>query len=54
MGLGREFSRPGFSVEKEKTIMRIMRTADILLPCVEDPMAWSVIACDQFTSQPDY
>ena len=34
--------------------MRIMRTADILLPCVEDPMAWSVIACDQFTSQPDY
>lgn len=28
--------------------------ADILLPKVEDYRKWSVIACDQFTSQPSY
>ncbi len=34
--------------------MRIVYPADILLPRVEDPTAWSVVACDQFTSQPEY
>ncbi len=34
--------------------MRAIRTAEILLPCVEDMTAWSVVACDQFTSQPEY
>ena len=28
--------------------------ADILLPKTEDMMRWSVVACDQFTSEPDY
>ena len=27
---------------------------DILVPDVEDFTAWSVIACDQYTSQPQY
>lgn len=30
------------------------RPADILLPRVADLSRWSVIACDQFTSDPDY
>ena len=34
--------------------MHIVRPADILLPKVENMTAWSVVACDQFTSQPDY
>ena len=28
--------------------------AEILLPRVEEPEKWAVIACDQFTSQPEY
>ena len=34
--------------------MDIFKPADILLPRVEDMSKWAVIACDQFTSQPDY
>ena len=30
------------------------QTADILLPRTEDMSDWSVIACDQFTSEPEY
>ena len=32
----------------------IFNKADILLPDIEDYRKWAVIACDQFTSQPDY
>ena len=28
--------------------------ADILLPQTADMKKWPVVACDQFTSQPDY
>ncbi len=34
--------------------MSIIRKADILLPNVEDLTKWSVVACDQYTSQADY
>ena len=34
--------------------MKIFRPSDILLPNVEDMSAWSVVACDQFTSEPEY
>ena len=34
--------------------MDIIRSADILLPEVEDMSRWSVIACDQFTSDRGY
>lgn len=34
--------------------MRIVYPADILLPKVKDMTAWSVVACDQFTAQPEY
>lgn len=34
--------------------MRIIRPADVLIPKLCDMSAWSVIACDQFTSQKDY
>lgn len=34
--------------------MRVFTPADILLPRVEDMMKWSCIACDQFTSEPEY
>ncbi len=30
------------------------RSADILLPKCEDMSKWSVVACDQYTSQPEY
>ena len=30
------------------------RPADILIPAGCDMSKWSVVACDQFTSQPDY
>ena len=33
--------------------MRIFKPADILLPTV-DMYRWSVVACDQFTSEPEY
>ncbi len=31
-----------------------MRPADILLPRDCDMTKWAVVACDQFTSQPEY
>ena len=34
--------------------MHIVTSTDILLPCAEDMGAWSVIACDQFTSELEY
>ena len=34
--------------------MHIVTCTDILLPRAEDMGAWSVIACDQFTSEPEY
>lgn len=34
--------------------MHIVTSTDILLPRAEDMGAWSVIACDQFTSEPEY
>ena len=34
--------------------MSIIRKTDILLPEVEDLTKWSVVACDQYTSQPEY
>ena len=34
--------------------MKTFRRADILLPQECDMTKWSVVACDQFTSQPDY
>ena len=32
----------------------VFSPADILLPHEADLSTWSVIACDQYTSQPDY
>ena len=34
--------------------MRPLRPADILIPQNVDMSAWSVVACDQFTSEPEY
>lgn len=34
--------------------MEIFKPADILIPNVPDMTAWSVVACDQFTSEYDY
>lgn len=34
--------------------MKIFKPADILMPDVENLTAWSVVACDQFTSDLDY
>ena len=34
--------------------MSLFQSADILLPNVKDMTLWPVIACDQFTSQPEY
>lgn len=34
--------------------MPCFRPADILIPNVADLQAWSVVACDQFTSEPEY
>ena len=34
--------------------METFSFADILIPQVEDMSKWAVIACDQFTSQPEY
>ncbi|MBR2404880.1 MAG: DUF1015 domain-containing protein, partial [Clostridia bacterium] len=28
--------------------------ADILIPAISDKTAWSVVACDQYTSEPQY
>ena len=30
------------------------KTADILIPKTNDNKAWSVVACDQYTSEPEY
>ncbi len=34
--------------------MNLFEPADILIPKVEEMEKWAVIACDQFTSQPEY
>ena len=34
--------------------MAIFNKADILIPKDADLTKWSVVACDQYTSQPDY
>ena len=34
--------------------MSIFKEADILIPKNEDFEKWSVIACDQYTSEPEY
>ena len=34
--------------------MNLFEPADILIPNVEEMEKWAVIACDQFTSQPEY
>ena len=34
--------------------MNIFRAADILLPVNADFSKWSVVACDQYTSEPSY
>lgn len=34
--------------------MQIIKPADILIPKNADMTAWSVVACDQFTSEPEY
>ena len=34
--------------------MKIFRPADVLLPNVDSMEKWAVIACDQFSSQPEY
>ena len=34
--------------------MRLFHATDVLVPKVDDMEKWSVIACDQFTSQPEY
>ncbi|MBR6599733.1 MAG: DUF1015 family protein, partial [Oscillospiraceae bacterium] len=34
--------------------MKTFRNADILLPKNADMEKWSVVACDQYTSEPDY
>lgn len=39
---------------REGGIMSVFKHADILIPNVESMEKWSVIACDQFSSQPEY
>ena len=34
--------------------MNIFKPANILIPTKTDLSKWSVVACDQYTSQPDY
>lgn len=41
-------------IEKENADMTVLRKADILLPVTENLTKWSVVACDQYTSQPEY
>ena len=39
----------------EKRFAQIgLAAADILLPAAEEMEKWAVVACDQFTSQPEY
>lgn len=42
------------TIEKEKISMAVLRKADIMLPEKCDLTKWSVVACDQYTSQPEY
>ncbi len=39
---------------KENLTMAVLRKADIMLPKKCDLTKWSVVACDQYTSQPEY
>lgn len=39
---------------KENLSMAVLRKADIMLPKACDLTKWSVVACDQYTSQPEY
>lgn len=39
---------------KGNEFMKTFRNADILLPKNADMEKWSVVACDQYTSEPDY
>jgi len=41
-------------IEKEQLNMAIFNKADIMLPKNTDLSKWSVVACDQYTSQPEY
>ena len=41
-------------IEKELLSMAIFNKADIMLPNGGDLTKWSVVACDQYTSQPEY
>ncbi|MDO4744493.1 MAG: DUF1015 family protein, partial [Clostridia bacterium] len=34
--------------------MNVFKKADILLPDSQDMEKWSVVACDQYTAQPEY
>ena len=34
--------------------MSLFNKSDILIPDVKDFSKWSVVACDQYTSQPEY
>lgn len=47
-------ARKNQKTEKEKISMAVFYKANILLPKIEDYTKWSVVACDQFTSQPEY
>lgn len=44
----------GDKTETERLPMAIFNTADIMLPKEGDLTKWSVVACDQYTSQPEY
>lgn len=41
-------------IVKERMTMGILNRADIMLPVTNEPEKWSVVACDQYTSQPEY
>lgn len=40
--------------QERKIIMKTFRKADILIPKNVDLEKWSVVACDQYTSEPEY
>lgn len=42
------------AIVKERMNMGILNRADIMLPITQTPEKWSVVACDQYTSQPEY
>lgn len=43
-----------YRINEREHIMGIFRRADILMPQTEEMDKWAVIACDQFTSEPEY